>query len=80
MTLSDKINWALIEFSDVLDVFIKSLYKFNNVKEVKYNEISERIQTQRNNIAHGNIDQEFNSLIILDFLIFRVAILRNGIK
>lgn len=69
MTLSNKINWALNEFSDVLDLFIKSLYKINNVEEIKYNEISERIQTQRNNVAHGNIDQEFDSLIILDFFV-----------
>lgn len=69
MTLSDKINWALTEFNEELEVFINSLYKWNGVTDVKYTEISERIQTQRNNIAHGNIDKEFNSFVILDLFV-----------
>ncbi|MEK5364105.1 HEPN domain-containing protein [Peribacillus sp. FSL K6-5616] len=69
LTLSDKINWALSEFNDVLEVFINPIYSWNGLTDVKYTEISERIQTQRNNIAHGNIDKEFNSIVILDLLV-----------
>lgn len=69
LTLSDKINWALTEFSDELKLFITSLYKMNGVNEVKYSDISERVQNQRNDIAHGNIDKEFNSYVILDLLV-----------
>lgn len=69
MTLADKINWALTEFSNELNLFITPLYNWNGVTEVKYSDISERIQTQRNNIAHGNLDKEFNSYVILDLLV-----------
>jgi hypothetical protein len=52
-----------------LEVFIKQLYNWNGITNVDYSEISERIQTQRNNIAHGNIDKEFNPVVILDLLV-----------
>lgn len=69
--MSEKLLWAIQEFDDVLNVFIKHLYKLNNVEasEYSYRAIAERIQTQRNNIAHGNIDRELNRLVILDFLV-----------
>ncbi|MFS0883326.1 hypothetical protein [Metabacillus niabensis] len=66
MTLLDKISWALNKFDDVLKDFINSIYSLNDIQENKYKDISERIQTQRNNIAHGNIDKEFNPIVILD--------------
>ncbi|MFD2130398.1 HEPN domain-containing protein [Pseudogracilibacillus auburnensis] len=69
MTLSDKINWALNEFSNELNLFIRQLYNLNGVTEVKYSDISARIQTQRNNIAHGNIDEEFDSYVIMDLIV-----------
>ncbi|MCK6256814.1 hypothetical protein LCY76_09425 [Fictibacillus sp. KIGAM418] len=68
-TLSDKIQKALDEFDDVLEIFIKDLYLLNNIEEYKYLEIADRIQLHRNNIAHGNIDQEMDSLVILDLFI-----------
>lgn len=66
MTLSDKIAWALQKYHSVLDIFIKQLYKN---EDGNYTNISERIQTERNNIAHGNIDQDFHELIIFDFTV-----------
>lgn len=69
MTLSDKIYWTLNQFKDVLEIFIKSMYNLNNIQDVNYSDISERIQTQRNNIAHGNIDKELNPVVILDLIV-----------
>ncbi|MFJ7308817.1 hypothetical protein [Peribacillus frigoritolerans] len=69
MTLSDKIYWTLNQFKDVLEIFIKSTYNLNNIQDVNYSDISERIQTQRNNIAHGNIDKELNPVVILDLIV-----------
>jgi len=66
MSLSSKINWALNEFSDILDLFIKNIYKTHQIKDLKYLEIAERIQNQRNNYAHGNIDKEINEMIAID--------------
>lgn len=70
-SLSEKILWTLSEFDDVLSVFIPRIYNLNDIgnEEFKYEKIAERIQTQRNNIAHGNIDQEIDNLYILDFLV-----------
>ena len=69
MTLADKIKWALTEFNEELDLFIKPLYNWNGISDYKHSEIAERIQTQRNNIAHGNIDQDFNPIVILDLFV-----------
>ncbi|RVT57419.1 HEPN domain-containing protein [Niallia taxi] len=69
MTLADKINWALREFNDELNLFIKSVYEMNGINNYKYSEISERIQNQRNNIAHGNLDKEFNNIVVLDLFV-----------
>ncbi|WP_394530976.1 HEPN domain-containing protein [Priestia aryabhattai] len=66
MSMSSKIEWALAEFSDILDRFIKDIYNMNQIKDVKYKDIAERIQNQRNDYAHGNIDKEINSIIGLD--------------
>lgn len=66
MSMSSKIEWALAEFSDILDRYIKDIYNMNQIKDVKYKDIAERIQNQRNDYAHGNIDKEINSIIGLD--------------
>lgn len=70
-SLSEKILWPLNEFDNVLKVFIKRIYKLNDVykEEFEYQKIAVRIQTQRNNIAHGNINQEIDNFYILDFLV-----------
>lgn len=69
MSLSSKINWALDEFRDTLDLFIKDIYKLNQFENVKYSEIAERIQNQRNDYAHGNIDKEINKMMGIDLIV-----------
>jgi hypothetical protein len=69
MSLSERINRALKDYADILEVFITSLYKMNNIENYKYSEIALRLETQRNNYAHGNIDKELNGLVILDLII-----------
>lgn len=68
MTLEEKINWAFNKFDNVLELFIKDLYSINNLEKPTYGDMAERIAKQRNNYAHGNIDKELNSLVILDLL------------
>lgn len=68
MTLEEKINWAFNKFDNVLELFIKDLYSKNNLEKPTYGDMAERIAKQRNNYAHGNIDKELNSLVILDLL------------
>lgn len=74
MSLSEKIQRVLNDNSNILDCFIRNIYLMNGISEVKYSDIAGRIQTQRNNYAHGNIDKEIDSLVILDLLILEWAI------
>jgi len=69
MTLADKICWSLKEFDNVLKIFVNHIYSLNQIEDFSYEDISERIQYERNNFAHGNLDKEFNSLAIIDFLV-----------
>lgn len=68
MNLSEKLIHAFKEHSDNIDIFIKNLYVINGITDVVYNDIAKRIQIQRNNYAHGNIDKELEPLVILDLM------------
>lgn len=70
-SLANKIEWAFYELDEVLNIFIKSIYRLNGVEsnDYEYKKIAERIQHMRNDIAHGNIDKETNQFVSLDFLV-----------
>lgn len=67
--LSDKITHVLNDLDNVLKIFISDLYKRNNKELSSYPSMGERLQTQRNNYAHGNIDKEMNFDVILDIIV-----------
>lgn len=69
--LSEKILYALKDFNDVLLVFIKNLYRMNNMKFDKnsYKQIADDLQYQRNAYAHGDIDKKLATNIISDTII-----------
>lgn len=69
LNLSNKIKWALDEYEDAIGIFIKSIYHMNGIEEKSYSKIAERIQIQRNNYAHGNIDKDINPIAILDVIV-----------
>lgn len=52
---------------DIIGVFGKHLYHMNN-QELKYSEMGQRLSSQRNNYAHGNLDKEFIGLSLLDLM------------
>ncbi|ALC80456.1 hypothetical protein [Bacillus gobiensis] len=66
LTLAKKINFALNHFKGELEIFIKNLYELD---DPNLSEISDRIQEQRNNFAHGNISKEINPRITRDFFV-----------
>lgn len=70
-SLSEKILWALNQFNNILDIFISHIYQLNDIENyhAEYRAISERIQEQRNRIAHGNIEEDLNEFIVLDMLV-----------
>jgi hypothetical protein len=39
-----------------------------NNQELKYSEMGQRLSSQRNNYAHGNLDKEFIGLSLLDLM------------
>lgn len=68
---SEKVLYALNDLDDVLSVFIKQIYRFNNMTFHKntYKEIADDLQYQRNAYAHGNIDKELKDNYICDTII-----------
>lgn len=52
---------------DIIGIFGKHLYQRNG-QELKYSEIGNRLSSQRNNFAHGNLDKEFIGLSLLDLM------------
>ena len=67
--LSKKISYALEDLSSILEKFIKNIYEINGIEGFKYSEIADRIQNQRNNYAHGNIDKDIDTNVVLDIII-----------
>jgi len=70
-SLHEKIELALLDFDEILNPFIVRLYKLNKVSTQKYvyKEIAERIRSNRNNVAHGNIIKDMDQYSILDFIV-----------
>lgn len=70
---SDSLQSEIIQigkdFDDIIGQFGKHLYKLNG-QEFSYTEIGDRLASQRNHFAHGDLDEEFigNSLLDLMFL------------
>lgn len=68
VSLSEKLTYAYKENEEILKPFLTILYKDNGIKEYKITDIATRLQSQRNNYAHGNIDKEVDSDVIIDLL------------
>lgn len=66
VNLSGKISYALDDLSPILERFINHIFKLNDQETDKYAYIGDRIQSHRNNFAHGNIDKDLDEDVILD--------------
>jgi len=66
-SISRKLSTKLKVIDDIIGVFGKHLYHMNN-QELKYSEMGQRLSSQRNNYAHGNLDKEFIGLSLLDLM------------
>lgn len=69
INLSGKIVYALKDLDPILKPFIDNLYKLNGKETDPYTKMGDRLQAQRNNYAHGNIDKELNPDVILDIIV-----------
>lgn len=67
--LSQRIVQIGKDYNDLIYDVGKYLYSINELSdEFDYEKIGKRIQDQRNNFAHGNLDKEFEETAVLDLL------------
>lgn len=68
ISLSNKIQYAIQKYESIIFPFINEIYALNSEPLAKdYKRVSgDRLQKHRNAFAHGNIEQEIDSNIILD--------------
>lgn len=76
---SDSLSQKIVQIGEDYDALLgaigRYLYSINNLKEeFDYIKIGSRIQNQRNNFAHGNLDKEFEEIATLDVMFLEKAI------
>jgi len=69
LNLSEKIQYALKDCSNILEPFMKRLYALNDMEVAPFAQIANDLQYQRNAYAHGQIDRELRENIVLDVII-----------
>lgn len=84
-SLKDEIIYIGKKLSEIVSVFGERLYRNNGIKELKYDEIGNRLANQRNNFAHGNLDEDFIGdslldLMFLEYIIYAVQLKKYGIE
>ena len=73
--MSQKIVQIGEDYDALLSEIGRYLYNINNLKEeFDYTKIGSRIQNQRNNFAHGNLDKEFEDTAALDVIFLEKVI------
>lgn len=66
-SLESEIIYTGKAIDEIVGAFGKHLYRMND-QELKYSEMGRRLSSQRNNYAHGNLDEEFVDLSLLDLI------------
>ena len=64
---------------EITDIFGNRLYRLNG-QNLKYSDMGERLGKQRNNYAHGNLDQEFVGLSLLDLIYLEMVVYAMQLK
>ncbi len=77
--LQAKIQQVGKDLDNIISPFGKYLYALNST-ELKYNKMGERLATQRNHYAHGNLDQEFDGLAFVDLIFLERVIYAMQLK
>lgn len=67
------------DFDDIIGDFGRHIYSLNG-KELKYSEMGERLSSQRNSFAHGNLEKEFNEIALLDLIFMEIVIYAMQLK
>ena len=67
MDLKEKLIEIAEDMKAITEVFGKRLYSLNH-EVLVYADMGQRLARQRNNFAHGNLDQQFDHLAVLDLI------------
>lgn len=83
-SLQSEIIQVSKDFSNIIDVFGKRLYRMNGL-ELIYSEMGQRLSKQRNNFAHGNLDKEFIGhslldLVFMEYVIYALQLKNYGVE
>lgn len=83
-SLQSEIVHTCNDLDEIIGIFGKRLYSLNNTN-LRYCEMGQRLASQRNNFAHGNLDIDFidNALLDLVFLeriVYAMQLKRYGIS
>ena len=83
-SLKEELIKVCNDFEDIAGDFGRYLYRLNG-KVLNYTEMGERLASQRNNFAHGNLDKEFDvdsllDLSFLEYLVYAMQLKRIGIS
>lgn len=77
--LSEKLEYCCKELDEIILPFGENLYRING-EILHYREMGNRLAKQRNNFAHGNIDQEFIGLSLLDLIFLKRIVYAMQLK
>lgn len=79
LSLENKIEIIGKDYSEILDIFGKSLYELHGM-QLSYSAIGKRLGAQRNDFAHGNLDHDFNDETLLDIVFLERIIYAMQLK
>ena len=67
------------DYSEIIDTFGNHLYDIGD-KKIKYGEIGDRLSKQRNDFAHGNLDNKIKEDAIIDLVFLEYIIYAMQLK
>ena len=83
-SLENKVIKIGEDFHDIIGIFGDRLYKMNG-EQLSYKEMGDRIAKQRNNFAHGNLDNDFIGSSLLDviymeYIVYAMQLKKYGVS
>lgn len=77
--LQSEIRQVGKDYSEIVDLFGNHLYSLNREKLI-YSEMGKRLSDQRNHFAHGDLDQDFIDLSLLDLIFLEYIVYALQLK
>lgn len=76
---AENLEYTCNSLKEIIYPFGKRLYELNN-EELDYKKMGERLSQQRNHFAHGDLDQEFIGLALLDLIFLKEIVYAMQMK